>query len=148
MPELPRMYSANEVAVTVANHLVEGRQKGDFAAIEFQGEDFLATEGLDGLVVVAQMPNGVALVTITVLAGSNSAAILSGLRAAARLPGFAGYSLGITDLLGGGVFGCIAAFPQSHPSKTYSLEPGVLAFAFVCVGAVPLEGAALIAAAV
>jgi hypothetical protein len=148
MPELPRIYSADQVAVTVNNHLVEGRQKGDFAAIEFQGEDYLATEGLDGAVIVAQMPNTVALVTITVLQGTNSAAILSAFRTAGRLPGFAGFSLGITDLLGGGIFSCIAAFPQNHPSKTYALEPGVLAFAFLCVGALEIEGAALIAAAV
>lgn len=145
MAETPRIYSANEVAVTVNNHLVQGRVKGDFANIEFQGEDFVAEEGLDGATIVAQMPNEIAIVTITVLAGVNSATVLSALRQLGRLPGFAGVSLGVTDLLGGGIFTCIAAFPQNHPPKTYAAEPGTLAFPFLCAGSRELEGANLIA---
>ncbi len=147
MAELPRVYSGSQVAVTIANHLVQGRQKGDFAAIDWAGDDFVALEGLDGSVVVGQTENEVATVVITVLKGVNSAAFLSTLRQLARLPGFLGFSLGIVDLLGGGIFSCIAAYPQKHPPVTYAAEPGTLAFPYLCVGARNLEGANLIAIA-
>ncbi len=147
MAELPRVYSASQVAVTINNHLVQGRQKGDFAAIDWPGDDFVALEGLDGSVVVGQIENEVATVVITVLKGVNSAAILSTFRQLARLPGFLGFSLGIVDLLGGGIFSCIAAYPQKHPPVTYAAEPGTLAFPYLCVGARNLEGANLIAIA-
>ncbi len=147
MAELPRVYSASQVAVTVNNHLVQGRAKGDFAAIDWPGDDFIGVEGLDGAIIVGQIPNEMANVVITVLKGVNSAAILSGFRQVARLPGFLGFSFGIADLLGGGIFSCVAAYPTKHPPVTYAVEPGTLAFPFLCVGARNLEGANVIAVA-
>lgn len=124
-------YSFKDHSVILGSQEITGFSE-DGVQIEFNGEGFTDTVGLDGEVATNLDANQSGTVTLNLLQSSSSNAYLSGLYQTAREGGQIAYPLVIRDQFGKTVYTCADAKVKRIPNTSRVRETGAVPWAIIC----------------
>ncbi len=115
-------YNPKEVSIVAGGTDIRGYGDGDFVSIEFDEDAFVTVSGADGDISRSLNPSTLATVTITLLSGSPSNDVLSGLHITDRATGLGTFPLMVKDNSGRSLFISDAAWVTKFANMTKGKE--------------------------
>ncbi len=115
-------YNPKEVSIVVGGVDIRGYGDGDFVSISFDEDGFTTVSGADGDISRSLNPSTLATVTITLLGGSPSNDVLSGLHIVDRSTGLGTFPLFVKDNSGRSLFISDAAWVTKFADLTKGKE--------------------------
>lgn len=123
-------YDPKEVVITAGGLPIQGFAPGTFCVIAYAAEHWTKEVGADGEVARARTNDDTGSITITLMKGSPSNAILQALAAADLATGAGVVPVTVTDLGGGGGVVAPDAWIQKTPDLSFGAENGTVEWVF------------------
>lgn len=125
-------YNPKEVSIIAGGVDIQGYGDGDFVSISFDEDSFTTISGAAGDISRSLNPSTLATVTITLLNGSPSNDVLSGLHITDRATGLGTFPLMVKDNSGRSLFLSDAAWVIKFADMTKGKEAGTTEWTLHC----------------